>query len=66
MLANSLASRIDANWRQIAKMASEQIASMEPTVEATSEFLEHAALWHKRTVFMESCNSWWKASTSGQ
>ncbi|KAL6408120.1 FAD/NAD-P-binding domain-containing protein [Ilyonectria robusta] len=46
-------------------MAEEQIASMEPTPEATADYLEHAALWHQRTVFMEPCKSWWKASKSG-
>lgn len=53
------------NYMQTKKMAEEQIASMEPTPEATADYLEHAALWHQRTVFMEPCKSWWKASKSG-
>lgn len=44
----------------VKKVQKEHIKSIAPRKEATDNFVEHADLWLKRTVWSESCNSWFK------
>lgn len=44
----------------IGKIQKENIKSMTPRQEAADEFVEHANLWLKRTVWSETCSSWFK------
>ncbi|KIY72314.1 FAD/NAD-P-binding domain-containing protein [Cylindrobasidium torrendii FP15055 ss-10] len=47
------------------KMSEEQIVSLEPTEEATREFMEHVELYMKRTVWDGPCSSWFKKGKDG-
>lgn len=46
-------------------MSEEQIVSLEPTDEATREYMEHVELYMKRTVWDEPCDSWFKKGKDG-
>jgi hypothetical protein len=44
----------------VKKIQKEIIKSIEPTQEATADFVEHADLWVQRTAWYGNCSSWFK------
>ncbi|KAM3069218.1 hypothetical protein ACMFMG_010735 [Clarireedia jacksonii] len=50
----------------IHKMQREQITSLTPRSDATSQFNEHVQEWLKRTVWTDNCPSWFKNKRTGR
>lgn len=47
------------------KMATQNILTMEPKKTAVENFTKYCEIFHKRTVFGEECNSWYKSAPPG-
>ncbi|KAK0216999.1 FAD/NAD-P-binding domain-containing protein [Armillaria fumosa] len=56
---------IDTFLKTVRKLGEEHITSMEPTEEATRDYMEHAALYLQRTVWTGKCSSWFKKGLNG-
>ncbi|KAJ7101221.1 FAD/NAD-P-binding domain-containing protein [Mycena belliarum] len=48
--------------KAVLKLQRERLKSMEPKKEATADWTQHMRAYFPRTVYMDECNSWYKAS----
>ncbi|KAF7343045.1 FAD/NAD-P-binding domain-containing protein [Mycena venus] len=47
--------------KAVQKLQAERLKSMEPKKEATTDWTEHMRAYFPKTVYMDTCNSWYKA-----
>ena len=65
-LISGLEAAIDYAYRCITKMQTENIMSMEPTVEAMEDFLEHRDACMDLMVWSDPCKSWFVVPPCGK